>query len=75
MTSYVFLVRLLGELFHLHGVRFSVHHPGLRIFQVGSLPQEGLHQLRSCHVPDRHDRIHSFHSILADIVSNLCVFV
>ena len=62
---------MLGELFHLHGVRLSVHHPGLRIFQVGSLPQEGLHELRPGHVAHRHDRIHSFHSILADHVSNL----
>ena len=59
------VVRVLGELLHLHGLGLPVHHLGLRLLQVCALQEADLHKLRPGHLTHRYDGIHPIHSILA----------
>ena len=66
---FYYIVRVLGELLYLHRVGIPVHHPGLRLLQVFSLPETGLLKLRPRHLAHRHDHLHSVHGVLAHTVS------
>lgn len=70
LTSLNTVGGLLRELRRVYGVRLPVHHSGVRLLQVTSLPQVHLHELRARLLPSTPHGLYRFPRSLPDRVSN-----